>query len=236
MAEVVGAEVRFAGAFERRGPDTLPPVLPAKVAALRVGEDERAQVRPATREVKLGELCGDGSEELRLTTAGALRRHDLAFGKASRNAQPRTREASFVEEVAPLERKRLTRTEPLVSEHAHERRVGAAEADAGRHMRRVEDRGANSLNPLGFASVDRGVAQVRQADRPRGRIRRKTAPLDGPMEDPLQDGEAAVDRGHAGAGGAQLRPVLIDRLTRDVSQAESAEVGAATAASTTRCT
>jgi hypothetical protein len=45
------------------------------------------------------------------------------------------------------------------------------------------------------------------------------------LEDALQDGEAAVDRGHARTGGAQLGTVLVDHLTRDVAQAEPPEVG-----------
>jgi hypothetical protein len=51
--------------------------MPAKVAALAVGEDERVDSRAAAREVKLGELTRDRLEKLGLASALRLRRRDL---------------------------------------------------------------------------------------------------------------------------------------------------------------
>jgi hypothetical protein len=43
VAEVVAAEVGDAGALECGDPDAASPVLPAEVAVVAVGEDERAR-------------------------------------------------------------------------------------------------------------------------------------------------------------------------------------------------
>jgi hypothetical protein len=53
VAEVVGAEVRHAGALERGDPDASTPVLPTQVAASAVGEHELAGIGSTAGEVEL---------------------------------------------------------------------------------------------------------------------------------------------------------------------------------------
>jgi hypothetical protein len=213
VAEVVAAEVSDACAFERGDPDATTPVVSAQVSAPAVGKDELVRLRPSTREVELDKLARDRLEELRLAAALRLRRGDLAAGDGLLHTQAPAWPAAIVEDVTPDERVRLGRPQAFVGEDTDERGV-----------LRVELR-ADRLDRLRCASVDRLRAGVRDpADTDHG-IPGKPSPLDGAMEDTLEDAERAVDRRRAGPVDAELRRVRVDRLARDFAQALAAEVG-----------
>jgi len=212
VAEVVGAEVGEPSPPERGNPAAAAPVLPTEVAALAVAEDERKRLGLAGGEVELGELLGDRREELGLTGALRLRRRELLARDGTLDEQARSRVSAVVDDVAPLKRERLARSEALVGEHAHERGVRRAELRTDR------------LDRLGGARVDRLVANVGQPPDAEHGIPLEATPLDRAVEDALQDAERPVDCGRAGTVGAERGGVGVDRLAVDVAQALPAEV------------
>src|SRR5262249_10330186 len=113
VAKVVATEVRHAGAPERRGPDTPAPVLPAEVAALAVGKDECAGLRPALRKVEGDELARDRREQVWLACASRLRRRHFPGGERAADEDPLAWPSAVVEQVGPGERVRLPWAEAL---------------------------------------------------------------------------------------------------------------------------
>src|SRR4051812_29478629 len=181
------------------------------MAALRVAEDERAWLRSPEHEVELSKLHGDRAKEFRRASARALRCGHVPFGEPARDTESVARKAAL-EHVAPMQRERFARPEAFVGEDTDESRIGAPELLCGWTLRARDDGGADRFDLLGRARVDGGAANVPEPDRPRGRVRRQPPPLDRAPEYALQDRKRAVDRRRAGARGAQLRSVLVDRL------------------------
>ncbi|HEX3686911.1 MAG TPA: hypothetical protein VHU60_04945 [Gaiellaceae bacterium] len=203
VAEVVAAEVRDARALERGDPDAPPPVLPAQVAAGGVRKDERVRRRAALGEVEGDELARDGREELGLAGARRFRRRHLAVRERGANHEALAGAAAVVEHVAPGERVRLAGPKPLVGEHADERCVLLIELPADR------------LDYLGRPRVDRRSAAVAESPGADDGVPGEAPPLDGAVEDALQEAERAIDRRDAGAVESQLGAVAVDRLAGD---------------------
>jgi hypothetical protein len=213
VAEVVAAEIGHASALEGRDPDAPPPVLPAQVAALAVGEDERARVPWSAGEVELDELAGDRLEEVGLAAALRFRRRDLVAGDRALDAQPLARAAAVVHDVAPDERISLRRPQAFVGE----------DGDQGGVLR--VELSTDCLDRLGRAGVDRLGATVGDTAHANNGIPRETPPLDRTVEDALQHSQCTVDRRGAGAVDADSRGVVVDRLAGDLAQTLAAEVG-----------
>ncbi|HKG11295.1 MAG TPA: hypothetical protein VKB07_12050 [Gaiellaceae bacterium] len=213
VTQVVAAEVGHSGALECRNPDPPPPVLATEVAVLAVGEDERGAIGAAAGEVELDELARDRREQFGLAPALRLRRRDLIAGDCALDPQALPRPAAVVDDVAPQERVGLRRAQALVRQHADERRV-----------LRVES-GANRLDRLRRAGVDRLGATVGDTADADHRVPGETAPFDRAVEDTLQNSERSVDRRGARSVDAQSGRVAVDRLPGDLAQTLAAQVG-----------
>jgi hypothetical protein len=120
VAEVVAAEIGDIGALEGGDPDAASPVLPAQVAAVAVGEDERAGVGSTAGEIEVDELACDRREQLGLAAALRLGRRDLVARDRTLDPKPPAWLAAVVDDVAPDERVGLCRPQALVGEDADE--------------------------------------------------------------------------------------------------------------------
>ncbi len=117
--------------------------------------------------------------------------------------------------VPPLQRERLAGAQSRVGEHGHERRVAQP---AG-----VQQVRPQRLDGLRRQRHDGAVALERRlADRAR-RVRAEPLPLDGALEDPLQQRERLPDRLAADARGLEVAAEAGDRADGDVAQAEMPE-------------
>jgi len=95
--------------------------------------------------------------------------------------------AAVVEDVSPLERVGLAGSESLVGQYADERGVLPVELRA------------DCLDGLGCARIDRLGTAVGEAARADDRVPVETTPLDGAVEDALEQPERAIHGRNAGA-------------------------------------
>src|SRR5689334_19223615 len=110
--------------------------------------------------------------------------------------------ATLVEQLAPDQRVRLSGSDTFVGQDADERSDALPTLRLGR------------LDGLRRARVDGVRARVRDpADADDG-VPREPAPLDGPVEDALEEGERAVDGRRSGAVDPDLCCIGVDRLAR----------------------